>query len=93
MTLTLSDHHDDRHLISPRCLGDSQSIKIVSLTHRAGRPEKGLVLLFDIRQHLTPEDVYSSRTRLLLANLHSPEEKPVVVGLINLAETSSSSCY
>ncbi|CAL5225921.1 g8713 [Coccomyxa viridis] len=34
---------------------------------RAGRPEKGLVLLFDIRQHLqgTPDDFAPSKTRVL----------------------------
>ena len=41
------------------------------------------MLLFDIRQHLAtdPDQKYPSLTRLLLANLHSPEEKPVVVSL------------
>lgn len=45
-------------------------------------------MLFDIRQHLqgTPDDFAPSKTRVLVANLHSPEERPVVMSF-KLAET------
>lgn len=53
------------------------------------------MLLFDIRQHLAtkPDEIYPSKTRLLLANLHSPEEKPVVVSLASAEPCSLHLAY
>ncbi|CAL5227791.1 g10813 [Coccomyxa viridis] len=42
-------------------------------------PAKGAQVLFDLRKQVTSPDLIHGEIRLVLANLHAPAEKPVVV--------------
>ena len=42
-------------------------------------PAKGAQVLFDLRKQVTDSDLIHGEVRLVLANLHAPAEKPVVV--------------
>ncbi len=46
---------------------------------RAHLPVKGAQVLFDIRKDIADDDLIRAEVRLVLANLHAPAEKPVVV--------------
>ncbi len=47
----------------------------------AGQPQRGLVVLFDIHQHIEGNIPYAARAKLLLANMKSPDTRPVIVSL------------
>ena len=50
---------------------------------RAHRPEMGARVLFDIRRVVTGAEIIDAEARLLLANLHAPDEKPVMVSSVH----------
>lgn len=44
-------------------------------------PNRGMLLLIELKKQLTSTAVLQAQARLLLANLHSPETRPVMVSL------------
>ena len=58
-----------------------------SLAIRAHRPEKGAQVLFDIRKEVTEAHSIQAEARLVLANLHAPAERPVMVSCIHHFKT------
>ena len=56
---------------------------------RAGQPERGLQLLFDVRSLVTAADVTKAQARVLLGNLLSPEERTTLVSPRKLMHVSS----
>ena len=42
-------------------------------------PQMGLRVLFKLKKAITDSDVVPARARVLLANLHSPDNRPVMV--------------
>lgn len=48
---------------------------------RALQPERGMRLLFELKKEVTKSDVIKAQARLLLANLHSPDSRPMMVSL------------
>lgn len=50
---------------------------------RAHQPEKGARVLFDIRMTITGSEIVDAEARLVLANLHAPNEKPIMVRSAN----------
>ena len=50
---------------------------------RAHQPEKGARVLLDIRRTITGSEIVDAEARLVLANLHAPNEKPIMVRSAN----------
>ncbi len=46
---------------------------------RVGKPELGLRLLFDLRKTITKSDIMKAQARVLLGNLLSPDQRPMMV--------------
>ena len=49
------------------------------ITVRAHQPGKGARVLFDIRRAVTGADIVDAEAKLVLANLHAPDEKPIMM--------------
>ena len=66
----------------------------VVVTHRQaialGKPERGLRLLFDLREIVTESDIIRAQAKVLLANLLSPEQRPALVSSKHLKPVQSA---
>ncbi len=61
------------------CKGTTDLLVAKRSAVKAHHPEKGAQMLFDIRTTVTDNALRHAEVRVLLANLHAPAEKPVVV--------------
>ncbi len=59
--------------------GTASVVAIDRSAIEALEPQKGMDLLLDLRKRVTRGDVIQAQAKLLLANLHAPERRPVLV--------------
>ena len=65
------------------CKGTTDLMVAKRSAVKAHHLEKGTRMLFDFRTKVTDADLMHAEVRALLANLHAPAEKPVVVRSIH----------
>ena len=65
------------------CKGTTDLLVAKRSAVKAHHPEKGARMLFDLRPTVTDADLRHAEVRALLASLHAPAKKPVVVSSIH----------
>ena len=75
------------------CNGTTDLLAAKRSAVKAHHPEKGAQILFDVSLKLAESDLRHAQVRVLLANLHAPAEKPVVVSSIPCLGAMKLFCY
>ncbi len=81
------------HALGYNIEGTTDVLVATSSAVAARLPVKGAQALFDVRKRVMDADLICAEVRLVLANLHAPDEQPVVVSLAHHLRTPMIFCY
>lgn len=73
--------YDGRETLGRNFKGTTDVLVADRAAIRARQPGLGMRLLFELKKKLADSDVIQAQASLLLANLHSPETRPMMVSL------------